>query len=186
MSNVVAVQQSRRAREYETIYIINPDLSAEQAEKVAVRVNDVVTQRQGTLLRVDNWGRRRLAYPIARHKRGMFVYLRYLGYADLVAELERNLRMLDEVMRYQTVKLRDEVDPATVEVDAEQLKFVHVAPADEEQELNIEEQLGMVPGARRPRSDDAYGAADAEQAEDRGEQGEEASDETSGNDAAET
>lgn len=135
---------ARRGREYETIYILNPNLGPEETERVATRVTEVVAQRQGKLLRLDNWGRRRLAYPIAKQKRGLFIYLSYVGFNDLVAELERNLRMLDGVLRYQTVKLRDDVDPASIVVDPELLKFVHVESNDEDEGPGLEEQLGMV------------------------------------------
>ncbi|MGB0678332.1 MAG: 30S ribosomal protein S6, partial [Polyangiales bacterium] len=115
-----------RVREYETIYILAPNVSREEAEKVAGRVTEIIERLKGTLVQVDTWGRRKLAYPIRKHLRGHFIYLKYLGVEGLVAELERNLRMLDAVLRYQTVKLQDVVDPATVQVDPEQTHFAPI------------------------------------------------------------
>jgi small subunit ribosomal protein S6 len=114
---------AHRAREYETIYILRPNAGEEAAEKVATRVVDTVTRLDGKLVEVEVWGRRRLAYKIKGNAKGVFIYLRYLGYPGLVEELERNLRMLDAVLKYQSVKLADEIDPSTVEVDPEAVKF---------------------------------------------------------------
>jgi small subunit ribosomal protein S6 len=141
-----------RLREYEAIYILRADVMKEAAEKVALRVQEVVTREGGKLTRVENWGRRALAYEIGSNKRGIYVYVTYLGHGALVAELERNFRMLDEVIRFQTVKLHDE--PGDKEVDAEEVKF-HALPdnVEDEEELTIEQQLGLVDGPRRFRQD---------------------------------
>lgn len=139
-------------REYEAIYILRADVSKEAAERIALRVQEVVTREGGKLTSVENWGRRALAYEIGAHKRGVYVYVSYLGNGALVAELERNFRMLDEVVRFQTVKLTDE--PEHKEIDAEAVKFHAVeAPAEEEEELTIEQQLGLVDGPRRFRQE---------------------------------
>ena len=65
----------------------------------------------GKVLTVDNWGKRKLAYEIAKQLKGIYLYWQYLGTAGLVEELERNLRMLDSVIRYHTIKLDSNVDP---------------------------------------------------------------------------
>ena len=143
-------QQSRWAREYETIYILRSAVEPDEAERVAQRVDEIVNRLSGKLVKVDNWGKRKLAYPIQRNSRGVFVYLRYLGMGDLVMELERNLRMLDSVIRYQTVKLRERVDVAEVQVDPEEVKFLRIEMSEEDDEPNIEERLGMVSRAPRP------------------------------------
>jgi small subunit ribosomal protein S6 len=122
---------AHRAREYETIYILRPNAGEEAADKVAGRVVEVCGKLKGKLVEVDVWGRRRLAYKIKGHGRGVFYYLRYLGYPGLVQEIERNLRMLDGVLKFQSVKLKDEIDPATVEVDPEAIKFAGVDFSDE-------------------------------------------------------
>ena len=61
--------------------------------------------------KIDNWGLRTLAYPIQAHKKGIYLYVRYLGGSDIVKELERNLRIWDEVIRYLTVLIDGDVDP---------------------------------------------------------------------------
>ncbi|MFW6049883.1 MAG: 30S ribosomal protein S6 [Myxococcota bacterium] len=151
------------AREYETIYILRPDVDPEEADKVAQRVGEVLTRLGGKLTKVDNWGKRKLAYPIRRFSRGIFVYLKYVAFGDVVSELERNLRMLDPVVRYQTVKLRDQVDPAAVEVDPDEVKFLRIETGgEEEEEPNLEQRLGMAP-RQEPRDDDEFEASGEEE-----------------------
>jgi len=138
-------------REYEVIYILRADVSKETAERIATRVEDVVAREGGKLTRVENWGRRPLAYEINASRRGVYVYVSYLGQGNVVAELERNFRLLDEVIRFQTVKVNDE--PGDVVVDAESIKFEAVEPPaeGEEEELTIEQELGLVDSPRRFR-----------------------------------
>jgi small subunit ribosomal protein S6 len=133
-----------RAREYETIYVLRPDVTREAQERVAGRVGDVVGKQGGRLTQVESWGRRALAYPVSKHKRGVYVYLKYVGGGPVVDEIERNLRMLDDVLKYQTVKVRDDVDVATLEVIAENLKFEPVEPPGEDElDESLERSLGL-------------------------------------------
>lgn len=138
-------------REYEVIYVLRPDISKEASERLAARVDEIVKREGGTLTLVENWGRRPLAYEIDHHKRGAYVYLNFLGDGALVAELERNFRLIDEVMRFQTVKLSD--SPEVVEVDAERVKFEADEPPmeGEEEDLTLEQELGLVQAPRAPR-----------------------------------
>jgi ribosomal protein S6 len=79
-------------REYEAVYILRPDLNKETSERVADRVAEVIAREGGTLTLVENWGRRPMSYEIQHYKRGVYVYINYLGDGALVAELERNFR----------------------------------------------------------------------------------------------
>ena len=95
------------AREYETIYILRPNVDRESADNVATRVTEAIGGHDGILTGVELWGRRRLSYPIQRHHLGVYVYVKYLGVGKTVNELERQLRLVDNVIRYQTIQLRD-------------------------------------------------------------------------------
>jgi small subunit ribosomal protein S6 len=135
-----------RAREYETIYILRPDIDAEGADRVGQRLQEVVSRESGKLTKVELWGRRRLAYDIAKQTRGVYVYLKYLGDGKVVAELERNLRLADGVLKYQTVLVRNNVEAAGVAVSADEVKFerVELPPMEEERDESRERQLGLV------------------------------------------
>ena len=120
-----------RAREYETIFILNPESATDAVDRVAGRCQDVISRLEGKMLRAENWGKRRLAYTVRKQPKGIFIYLRYLGYDDMVHELERNLRMLDPVIKYLTVKVDEDVNPEARPVREEDISFI---PTYEEEE----------------------------------------------------
>ncbi|NTW98808.1 MAG: 30S ribosomal protein S6 [Geobacteraceae bacterium] len=93
------------SRMYETIYIVKPDLSDEENKTLTTKVNEVVAKMNGEVRKLEDWGIRKLAYPINKIARGRYMYLRSDGDAALIAELERRLRLDDRVIRYQSVKL---------------------------------------------------------------------------------
>lgn len=134
-----------KAREYETIYLLKSDVARESQEKIAGRLEEVISREHGKLTQVENWGRRQLAYAVSKNRRGIFIYLKYLGGGSLVSELERNLRLFDDVLKYQTVVLRKGLDASTVDVDPANVKFEAVEPpAEDEPEVSIERLLGLV------------------------------------------
>ena len=148
-------QSPVKTREYETIYILKPDVARDAQEKIASRLNEVLSRENGKLTLIENWGRRPLAYPIGKARRGVYVYLKYLGGGALVSEIERNLRMLDDVIKYQTVLMNPDVDAGSVTVNEEDVKFEAVEPpAEEEPEESLERRLGLIEG-ERPRHDDS-------------------------------
>ena len=145
----------KRAREYETIYVLRQDVDPDGADKVAGRVAEVVARENGKLVKVETWGRRKLAYTVAKQRRGVYYYLKYLGGGVVVSELERNLRMLDHVVKFQTVMLREDVEVETVAVDPEEVKFSRIeAMPEDEKEESRERALGLIeaPEAERPRA----------------------------------
>jgi small subunit ribosomal protein S6 len=137
-----------RLREYEVVYVLSQTADNAEAERVNAKVTEVVSSFGGKLLKLDNWGRRKLAYPIKRNARGIFVYVRYVATPGVVAELERNLRISDSVLRFQSSLLNEEVE-GEVTVDPEEIKFAPVLPAEPEEELSYEQRLGLVPSARK-------------------------------------
>jgi len=144
------------AREYETIYILRPNIDKEVAGDVASRVAEAIKGNDGKLTQAELWGQRRLAYPIARHFRGTYVYVKYLGKGNAVAEVERQLSLVDSVIRYQTVQLRDNVPVDGVEVADEDVALDFDLPFEaDEPELSRERELGLdaMPGERRRRDD---------------------------------
>jgi small subunit ribosomal protein S6 len=148
--------QKRLAREYELVYILQPNVDPDEADRVATRIQEVVTKLGGKITKVDQWGRRKLAYPIKKASRGVFVFVKIVGYNDMVAELERNLRIADAVMRFQTVRKEGVFDLAEITVDPEETKFARVEapPAEEEVEPSFEERLGLTARPPRERGED--------------------------------
>lgn len=148
--------QILKSREYETIYILRSDVDADTADKVQARVAEVVARDNGKLVKVEAWGRRKLAYPVAKQKKGVYVYVKYVGRGGLVAELERNLKLAESVLKFQTVQTNDDVDFAALTVDPEEIKFQRLElPVEDEKEESRERALGLVDlgEERRPRRD---------------------------------
>ena len=153
-----------KAREYETIYILRPDTANEAVAAVNTRVRGVMDQMGGKILRVDNWGKRKLAYEVRKQLKGIYLYWRYLGTSGVVEEIERNLRMLDSVVRYYTVLVDEDVTPDArpTEVTDESFQKAATTGPDEEE---------IVTGAAAARGfgedddmymDDDFGAAEHE------------------------
>lgn len=161
-----------RAREYETIYILRSDVDAEGAERVHARVSDALEREHGKLVKVEAWGRRKLAYPIRKQRRGVYVYLKYVGGGGLVAEVERNLKLQDAVIKFMTVQTGAEVDLRSLQIDPEETKLGlgHLEPVpDEDKEDSRERQLGLVdfgPEAPRPSRTEEADEFESEEAEE--------------------
>lgn len=97
------------SREYETVYVLKPDIEG-IAAKVAEKVTRAIERQKGVLLGFDEWGKKKLSYDIQKNNRGVIVQVGYCGGGDLVNEVERELRLDDQVMRHFTLKLADAVD----------------------------------------------------------------------------
>lgn len=122
-------------REYETIYILRPDTINDKVADVNGRVKTIIEERGGQILNVDNWGKRKLAYEIKKERKGIYLFWKYLGTPEIVAEFERNMRLLDPVMRYMTIKLDTNVASGSrqAEIDGESYERAATTAADEEE-----------------------------------------------------
>lgn len=94
---------------YESIFIINPNISDEETNFVIKKMQDVVTKQGGEILKFEDWGKKKLAYEVRKHKRGHYVFFQIKGEPAAVQELERNLKLTDAVIKYLTVKLVKEL-----------------------------------------------------------------------------
>jgi small subunit ribosomal protein S6 len=146
--------QILKFKEYETIYVLRSDVDADTAEKVQARVAEVVGRDSGKLVKVEAWGRRKLAYPVAKQKRGVYVYVKYVGRGGLVQEIERNLKLQDTVLKFQTIQTSEEVDVAALTIDPEEVKFQRLElPPEDDAIESREKQLGLIDlGPDAPRS----------------------------------
>ena len=112
---------------YETLYIVNPDLSTEAYQQVLGKFNGLVETNRGVIIKVDEWGSRPLAYPVRKFEKGVFVLLQYCGGPGITNTLERDFRLDDRVIKYQTVKISDHADAEALKRQAEEVK---VKPAE--------------------------------------------------------
>jgi small subunit ribosomal protein S6 len=95
-------------RTYELVYIVAPDASEEQVTGIHGQVEQTVQKMSGTLVKTDNWGRRKLAYDIQHHKEGVYVLEVIEGTGDLMKELDRRLKVIDQVIRHLVVRVDEE------------------------------------------------------------------------------
>jgi len=89
-------------KKYECVYVINPNLDEEQTKAVIERFNNLVSQH-GQLESTEEWGKRKLAYEVQKQKEGYYVLMTFSANPDFPAELERNFRIAEEVIRYLVV-----------------------------------------------------------------------------------
>ena len=90
-------------RSYEVVFIVHPDLDETGLKGVIDRVQGWITDAGGSIAKVDQWGKRRMAYPIRKQREGQYVYIESDFAPAFSAELERNLRFLEPVMRFTIV-----------------------------------------------------------------------------------
>ena len=98
-------------RDYELMVVLDPNLDEAAVEALNTRVQNMVTQRGGTIDSLDSWGRRRLAYPIGRYRDGVYILSRFQMPPNAAAEIERALKLTESVIRHLLV--RAEGLPAT-------------------------------------------------------------------------
>ena len=103
-------------RDYELGFILNPEVSEEQTSAILERIEKIVKNYDGQVVKVNQWGRRRLAYPIEHHRDGYYVFIDMILTPETVLELDRTLKVSEEVMRH-LVKRRD---PKAVQKEREE------------------------------------------------------------------
>jgi small subunit ribosomal protein S6 len=127
-------------RRYETIVIIDPDLSKEAEGPLFDRVNDLIPQFSGLLVETDDWGTKKLAYDIKKKNRGHYVRLDFCGDGALVQEMERFFRIDDRVMKFMTVLLDEDVDMDAINAQLSEKAAQEEQAAASETEAAAKEQ----------------------------------------------
>jgi len=157
-------------RDYETIFILNPNLEEEEAEKVNLRMQEILKSGGGELLRVEKWGKRRLAYEVQKHKKGDYVLLRYQSEPAAVTELERNMKLSDQVIKFMTVKLEKDMienEAAQQKAKAEEEARIQESKAEAEARAETEAKAEAEAKAEEPAEEAApEAAAEAEEAKE--------------------
>ena len=95
-------------RQYELIYILPPDTTEQQVTELHTQVEAVVSRMDGKIEKTENWGRRKLAYEISRQKEGVYVLQVINGSGELMKELDRRLKVMDQVIRHLVVRVDQE------------------------------------------------------------------------------
>lgn len=124
-------------RKYESLYIIHPDVVGDELTAMVERFQTILTEQKAGILKLDNWGTRKLAYPIKKQEKGCYVQTIFEADAEVIAEYERRLRLDEKVLRFMTLRFEGELVEAPVEeapVVAEETSAVADDDASEETE----------------------------------------------------
>ena len=135
----MAETKQQLVREYETIYLLRAETPDDQVEEIKERLRGVVQRQGGKVIRFTNQGKRKTAFPVAKNQKALYMHCLYIGRPGLVGEFERNIKMIDSVTKFQSVKIAEDVDLDARQVEAD----VKVAPVDEEKPR--EERSGEFP-----------------------------------------
>ena len=93
---------------YESAVLINAALDDQQIDSILNRIKDLITNNGGEIRELDNWGRKRLAYPVDKSKIGYYAIFRFEAPSDIVAKLERIYSLEEQILRYITLKLNND------------------------------------------------------------------------------
>jgi len=102
-------------RRYETIYILRPSLNEEEINKVIENTNQIILDEEGTIIELNKWGMKKLAYLIKKETQGFFIYCDYAGNPKAVSEIERKFRIDDSVLRYMTIKTAESISDEQIQ-----------------------------------------------------------------------
>ena len=97
------------SRQYELVYIVSPDATDQEVADLHTQIEQIVQRYNGTFDKTENWGRRKLAYEIGKHREGTYVVETITGSGELMKEIDRRLRVIDSVIRHLVVRVDEEL-----------------------------------------------------------------------------
>ena len=106
------------ARQYELVYLVTPEASEQEVADLHSQIEQIVQRYNATLDKTENWGRRKLAYEIGHHREGTYVVETITGSGEMVKEIDRRLRVIDQVIRHLIVRVDEELRVAERTRDA--------------------------------------------------------------------
>lgn len=122
------------ARSYETIIITKPDFEAESIAKLQERLLKAIDEVGGVELKLADWGRRKLAYPISGQRKGNYFYWGFIAAPQALAEVHRYLKLSSDVLRFQTITLSETKPLAAFDITAEKERVEALTPDPQDDE----------------------------------------------------
>jgi small subunit ribosomal protein S6 len=98
-------------KKYETLIILNPDIEENRLNQFLDKIKDVMSKNGAEFLDFEDWGARKLSYDIKKLNRGKFILVHFSAKGSFIQELERNLRISDDCVRFQTVVFTKDIEP---------------------------------------------------------------------------
>ncbi|MGQ9919713.1 MAG: 30S ribosomal protein S6 [Desulfobacca sp.] len=138
---------------YETIFVVNPDLSDDETQNVINKFTGIISAAGGVPLKLDDWGRRRLAYKIDKFSQGYYVLVDFAAAPAGLMELERNLKIDDRIIRFLSVKTGINVNVEALQQElaakAKPVEEVAAAPEGEGSEVEAAPLAAAAPTAEQ-------------------------------------
>jgi len=134
-----------QARQYELVYIMSPDATEQDVTDLHAQIESIIARYQGELVKTENWGRRKLAFRIGKHREGTYVLEVFKGTGELTKELDRRLKVIDSVIRHLCVRVDED------------LRLAERTRARREAELQRRVARGLPVGGRARRAEDEGG-----------------------------
>ncbi len=120
-------------RRYDLIFIIHPELSEEEVKAVTDRYLQIITAQKGTIIKTEDWGKRRLGYEINKQSKGTYILVDFYGPGTIIREVERNLKIDDKILKFLTVKTRDPFNPESLEEERKKEQLLQEAQITSEE-----------------------------------------------------
>ena len=127
-------------RHYETVYIINPNLADEACEEIVAKFSTLVENNKGVVTKIDEWGKRDLAYDVQKYNKGYYVLMQFCGEPGITVEIHRQLGLEDKILKSQTIQLSQEADPEALKAEAEAEKAEKTGEKTDTQAAQKEEE----------------------------------------------
>ena len=133
-------------RTYEVSYIAAPNVAEDDLTKLTTQLEHIITDRGGKVTKIDNWGRRKLAYRIGKFDEGLYTFLFIEGSGQEIAELERRLRVTDFVIRHMTVRTDEDLKRAA-KVKARRKMTGTARPVDDDlDDISLDDEDDLMDG----------------------------------------
>ena len=129
-------------RAYELTLIINSQLPEEGVEEAVKRYEDVLVQQDATVINVDRWGVRRLAYEVSKHQQGFYAFIQFQGDPEILLELDRSCRLDEAVLRHMIVVVEGGLKPPDSDVEAEDISAEPEGEGEADEEADESEDAG--------------------------------------------
>lgn len=131
-------------RRYDLIFIVHPDLNEEDLKTVTDRYTQIIIAQKGTIIKTEDWGKRRLAYEINKQSKGNYILVDFYGPGTVIREVERNLKIDDKILKFLTVKTRDPFNAESLEEERKKEQLLQEAQiaAEEPGAAEVQEAEG--------------------------------------------
>lgn len=140
-------------RRYEQVCILRPSLSEEEITRIIDNTTQLIQEDEGSVIFLNKWGMRKLAYPIKKESQGYYVLCDFAASPAVVSEIERKFRIDDAVLKYLTVKISEAISAEEIETARSEAEARAIVPEPEEETVAPSEE----------KTGESFGSSEADQ-----------------------